>query len=168
MEGRGSPPDLEASREGSFALAAALHAGLHRAPDRADVVPYLVFVAPRELVLEDEGADGPLASVAESEELGARRERVRHAFGPGGHGGGLRRSRLAHDEASADRVVVALQQRVAPCVDRGEGHPVRVLRERLKAMEDENRRLKLLVAELSLHGEALKAVIRKNGWSLPV
>ena len=31
--------------------------------------------------------------------------------------------------------------------------------QRLKAMEDENRRLKLLVAELSLHGEALKAVI---------
>ena len=40
--------------------------------------------------------------------------------------------------------------------------------QRLKAMEDENRRLKLLVAELSLHGEALKAVIRKTGWSLPV
>jgi putative transposase len=40
--------------------------------------------------------------------------------------------------------------------------------QRLKAMEDENRRLKLLVAELGLHGEALKAVIRKNGWSLPV
>ena len=40
--------------------------------------------------------------------------------------------------------------------------------QRLKSMEDENRRLKLLVAELSLHGEALKAVIRKNGWSLPV
>src|SRR5271167_405851 len=37
--------------------------------------------------------------------------------------------------------------------------------QRLRAMEDENRRLKLLVAELSLHGEALKAVIRKNGWS---
>jgi putative transposase len=35
--------------------------------------------------------------------------------------------------------------------------------QRLKAMEDENRRLKLLVAELSLHGEALKAVIRKTG-----
>ncbi len=29
--------------------------------------------------------------------------------------------------------------------------------QRLRAMEDENRRLKLLVAELSLHGEALKA-----------
>jgi putative transposase len=28
---------------------------------------------------------------------------------------------------------------------------------RLKALEDENRRLKLLVAELSLHGEALRA-----------
>jgi putative transposase len=40
--------------------------------------------------------------------------------------------------------------------------------QRLKAMEDENRRLKLLVAELSLHGEALKGVIRKIGWSLPV
>ena len=39
--------------------------------------------------------------------------------------------------------------------------------QRLKQREDENRRLKLLVAELSLHGEALKAVIRKNGWSLP-
>ena len=36
--------------------------------------------------------------------------------------------------------------------------------QRLKALEDENRRLKLLVAKLSLHGEALKSVIRKNGW----
>jgi putative transposase len=34
--------------------------------------------------------------------------------------------------------------------------------QRLKALEDENRRLKLLVAELSLHGEALKGVIRKT------
>ena len=40
--------------------------------------------------------------------------------------------------------------------------------QRLKQMEDENRRLKMLVAELSLHGEALKVVIRKNQWSLPV
>jgi putative transposase len=40
--------------------------------------------------------------------------------------------------------------------------------QRLKTLEDENRRLKPLVAELSLHGEALKGVIRKNGWSLPV
>ena len=38
----------------------------------------------------------------------------------------------------------------------------------LKAMEDENPRLKRLVAELSLHGEVLKGVIRKKGWSLPV
>ena len=34
--------------------------------------------------------------------------------------------------------------------------------QRLKQLEDENRRLKLLVAELSLHGEALKGVIRKT------
>jgi putative transposase len=34
--------------------------------------------------------------------------------------------------------------------------------QRLRAMGDENRRLKLPVAELSLHGEALKAVIRKT------
>ena len=40
--------------------------------------------------------------------------------------------------------------------------------QRLKALEDENRRLNLLVAELSLYGEALKGVIRKNGWRLPV
>jgi putative transposase len=40
--------------------------------------------------------------------------------------------------------------------------------QRLRAMEDENRRLKQLVADLSLDREALKAVIRKNGWSLPV
>ena len=39
---------------------------------------------------------------------------------------------------------------------------------RLRQMEDENRRLKALVADLSLEKEALKAVIRKNGWSLPV
>lgn len=39
--------------------------------------------------------------------------------------------------------------------------------QRLKQVEDENRRLKQLVAELSLDKEALKSVIRKNGWSLP-
>lgn len=38
---------------------------------------------------------------------------------------------------------------------------------RLKALEDENRRLKSLVADLSLDKEVLKAVIAKNGWSLP-
>jgi len=37
---------------------------------------------------------------------------------------------------------------------------------RLKELEDENRRLKQLVADLSLDREALKGVIRKNGWSL--
>ena len=40
--------------------------------------------------------------------------------------------------------------------------------QRLRQMEDENRRLKALVADLSLDKEALKAFIRKNGWSLPV
>ena len=39
--------------------------------------------------------------------------------------------------------------------------------QRLRQMEDENRRPKALVADLSLDREALKAVIRKNGWSLP-
>jgi putative transposase len=39
--------------------------------------------------------------------------------------------------------------------------------QRLRQMEDENRRLKQLVADLSLDKEALKSVIRKNGWSLP-
>jgi hypothetical protein len=37
---------------------------------------------------------------------------------------------------------------------------------RLKEVEDENRRLKHMVADLSLDKEALKAVNRKNGWSL--
>lgn len=37
---------------------------------------------------------------------------------------------------------------------------------RLRALEDENRRLKQLVADLSLDKEALTTVIRKNGWSL--
>jgi len=40
--------------------------------------------------------------------------------------------------------------------------------QRLRLMEDENRLLKALVADRSLDKEALKAVIRKNGWSLPV
>ncbi len=35
---------------------------------------------------------------------------------------------------------------------------------RLKELEDENRRH--MVADFSLDKEALKAVIRKNGWSL--
>ena len=39
--------------------------------------------------------------------------------------------------------------------------------QRLKGLEDENRRLKQLVADLGLDKEALKAVVRKNGWSLP-
>lgn len=37
---------------------------------------------------------------------------------------------------------------------------------RLRALEEENRRLKTMVADLSLDKEALKAVIRKIGWSL--
>ena len=37
---------------------------------------------------------------------------------------------------------------------------------RLGSLEEENRRLKEIVADLSLDKEALKAVIRKNGWSL--
>ena len=37
---------------------------------------------------------------------------------------------------------------------------------RLRALEDENRRLKEMVADLSLDKEALKTVIRKNGWGL--
>jgi len=40
--------------------------------------------------------------------------------------------------------------------------------QRLRVLDDENRRLKMLVADLSLDKEMLKAVIRKNGWSLPV
>ena len=35
---------------------------------------------------------------------------------------------------------------------------------RLKQLEDENRRLKQIVADLSLDKEALKSVISKNGW----
>ena len=37
---------------------------------------------------------------------------------------------------------------------------------RLRALEEKNRRLKQLVADLSLDREALKGVIRRNGWSL--
>ena len=36
---------------------------------------------------------------------------------------------------------------------------------RLKELDEENRRLKTLVADLSLDRVALKAVIEKNGWS---
>lgn len=39
--------------------------------------------------------------------------------------------------------------------------------QRLKSLEDENRRLKQLVADLSLDKEALKVIVRKNGWGLP-
>jgi putative transposase len=37
--------------------------------------------------------------------------------------------------------------------------------QRLKILEDENRRLKHLVADLSLDKEVLKAIVRKNLWS---
>ena len=37
---------------------------------------------------------------------------------------------------------------------------------RLRALEEENRRLKQLAADLSLDRESLKVVIRKNGGSL--
>ncbi len=36
---------------------------------------------------------------------------------------------------------------------------------RLKHLEEENRRLKIAVADLTLDREVLKAVIQKNGWS---
>jgi len=37
--------------------------------------------------------------------------------------------------------------------------------QRLRQLEDENHRLKKLVADLSLDKEMLKALIQKNGWS---
>ena len=37
---------------------------------------------------------------------------------------------------------------------------------KLRALEDENRRLKEMVADLSLDKAAPTTVIRKNGWSL--
>lgn len=37
--------------------------------------------------------------------------------------------------------------------------------QRLKQLEDENGRLKKLVADLSLDKDMVKAVIEKNGWS---
>ena len=39
--------------------------------------------------------------------------------------------------------------------------------QRLRQIEEENLRLKQLVADLSLDREALRAVIRKNGWNMP-
>jgi putative transposase len=36
---------------------------------------------------------------------------------------------------------------------------------RLRQLEEENRRLKHMVADLSLDKEAMKAIIAKNGWS---
>ena len=39
--------------------------------------------------------------------------------------------------------------------------------QRLRQLEEENRRLKQLVAELSLDKELLRSVISKNGWSSP-
>jgi putative transposase len=36
---------------------------------------------------------------------------------------------------------------------------------RLRQLEEETRRLKNMVADLSLDKEAMKAVIAKNGWS---
>jgi len=39
--------------------------------------------------------------------------------------------------------------------------------QRLRQLEEENRRLKQLVADLSLDREILKSVISKNGWSSP-
>jgi len=36
---------------------------------------------------------------------------------------------------------------------------------KLRHLEEENRRLKTMVADLSLDKEMLKAVISKNGWS---
>ncbi len=39
--------------------------------------------------------------------------------------------------------------------------------QRLRQLEEENQRLKQLVADLSLDKEILKSVIAKNGWSSP-
>lgn len=39
---------------------------------------------------------------------------------------------------------------------------------RLRALEEENRRLEQMVADLCLDKDVLKSVIQKDGWSLPV
>jgi hypothetical protein len=40
--------------------------------------------------------------------------------------------------------------------------------ERLKGLEDEIHRLKHLVVDRSLDKEVLKAILRKNGWIVPI
>ncbi len=38
---------------------------------------------------------------------------------------------------------------------------------KLRALEEENRRLKTLVADLTLENQMLKAVVQRNVWSVP-
>jgi len=48
--------------------------------------------------------------------------------------------------------------------DAGRPLELRLLCQRLRQLEDENHRLKKLVADLSLDKDILKVVISKNGW----
>ena len=76
------------------------------------------------------------------------------------HGAGRKVSELAREIGVSDATIYTWKSKYG-------GMEVNEA-QRLKSLEDENRRLKQLVADLSLDKEALKGIVRKNGWSLPV
>jgi putative transposase len=74
------------------------------------------------------------------------------------HEGGRKMAELAREHGVSEATLYTWKSKYGG-MDIGEA-------QRLKSLEDENRRLKQLVADLSLDKEALKAIVRKNGWSL--
>ena len=77
------------------------------------------------------------SSSALRKQLGRRGERVGHRILADRHGRRVGAGRLAHDEAAADRVVGPLEELGAGRVRGREAHPVRVLGQRLAAVEDQ-------------------------------
>src|SRR5690606_24304309 len=101
-------------------------AGLHRSPKRRETLADLGLAAPGELVAKHQGADPTTRAFTGGQELRPAGERV----GDGGAvfddpvgAGGL----FVDDEATSDRVVHALAQRLTGGVEGRELHPIRVL-----------------------------------------
>ena len=93
-----APLDLEPAGQDALALAAALHACLHRLPDRGDALLDLVLGDVGLLVLEHQRRDAHPVLVREPQQIVGGVERVRNGDVIGGRAAIRGRTRLIDDE----------------------------------------------------------------------
>ena len=136
MQRRRATGDVQAAGQDADFADAALHAGLHRGPEVAQVLADFGARAPRVFVGEHQVGDVEAVAFALIQQIGAALERIGQ-FGGIGDDAVFGRFVLIDHETAADRIVIAGGDDVASGVVGGEAHAVGVERQFLALVHDQ-------------------------------